>query len=786
MAEKVQIIIEGKDEATPVLKKVSKGLNDVDKAAQQTTKAAGNLGGLGRALQGAGGQASAFASMMGAAVPVGIAATGAAILKTSVDLGNLGQQIKKQRDYFEAYSGGAQQAAVNLDAMRQAIGGAATESEMMVAAQKYLSMGLATNAQQLGNVSRMAVMLGGSTRTATESMDEFAIMLANRSIERLDTFGISSAKVRARVEELKGSVKGISDEAAFMQAVMEQGTAAMQKLEAQGITPAATASQQLETSLKGLKERAAELLATPVGDFERWAATGVQSLTRALDQLSNDTLVRTRAELESINGALANPGWLTYTTDAEVAAGILEEMRQKQARLTAQIHTLTGTAEEMQRWGAISGLAGRTAAAGLDEATLAAQETARAFDALAAGRYAEVGARQFRAQTRAAQTNVARSNWLESYYANVGRPQTQDQRTAAAQARGAYLTQYGQNYLAGMAEASEEAGKKLQTELDQAYTNSVETFKGKIEEAMNYARDLQPGGYKDPFSLAPGANGPAEGVYRAMDVLKLGDASPWASQFKDTSRAALEQGVKDFQAGLMSDAAQALVNVPQLIDQVKLQELANKSREAFAQKIAAAAGVNVGTSAKVLNGLLGVDAAMAKNDKGSSPLTTAVGTISTAAITAWEGKIPDFQVAGKKLIEEGLVQGMKDAQGAVVTTAEQILTAMYNAMIERLNGMKNGGGGGGKPPPPPPTPPPTGPGGTPLPKTAPARVAPATVYNTYSAPLGGDMSGLARLIGQEVAAAMAEQPVNVNMDGERVGQAIRKGLQKRGAGGMGW
>ena len=37
---------------------------------------------------------------------------------------------------------------------------------------------------------------------ATESMENFALMLANQSILRLDSFGISSGKVTARIEEL--------------------------------------------------------------------------------------------------------------------------------------------------------------------------------------------------------------------------------------------------------------------------------------------------------------------------------------------------------------------------------------------------------------------------------------------------------------------------------------------------------------------------------------------------------------------------------------------------------
>jgi hypothetical protein len=84
-------------------------------------------------------------------------------------------------------------------------------------------MGLVTNADEMSNVVEMATRLGDQTASASDRVGDFALLLANQSIPRLDNFGISSGRVRARIKELQEETAGLSREQAFMQAVMEQG-----------------------------------------------------------------------------------------------------------------------------------------------------------------------------------------------------------------------------------------------------------------------------------------------------------------------------------------------------------------------------------------------------------------------------------------------------------------------------------------------------------------------------------------------------------------------------------
>jgi hypothetical protein len=81
-------------------------------------------------------------------------------------------------------------------------------------------------------------MLGDKTMGVTDRMAYFNAMLANQSIERLDTFGISSGRVRQRIEEQMAATAGLSREQAFVNAVMEIGGQKLRDVEAQGVSAA--------------------------------------------------------------------------------------------------------------------------------------------------------------------------------------------------------------------------------------------------------------------------------------------------------------------------------------------------------------------------------------------------------------------------------------------------------------------------------------------------------------------------------------------------------------------
>ncbi len=224
----------------------------IDKSAAGVKGAEKNIGGLEKITAKAG-QALAALGVAGAA-------------KAAYQLAELGAQSLRTKAAFEAISGGADEAALRLNAMRDATRGALSEQEMMASANKLMQMGLADSASELEQVTTMAVRLGTAMgRDAATSIEEFALLLANQSIPRLDTFGISAGRVRERIAELQSETKSMTREAAFLQATMEIGSEAMERL-GDDTGDAALSFEQMEASVKDLKAAFGEGLAPAISD----------------------------------------------------------------------------------------------------------------------------------------------------------------------------------------------------------------------------------------------------------------------------------------------------------------------------------------------------------------------------------------------------------------------------------------------------------------------------------------------------------------------------------------
>lgn len=118
-----------------------------------------------------------------------------------------------------------------LDALKPATMGVLTEIELMKAANKLMAMGLADSVEEAAQLAEMAVTLGiAMGEQAGPALENFTLMLANQSIPRMDTYGLSSGQARLRIEELMAATEGLTREEAFKIAVLEQGADAMDRV----------------------------------------------------------------------------------------------------------------------------------------------------------------------------------------------------------------------------------------------------------------------------------------------------------------------------------------------------------------------------------------------------------------------------------------------------------------------------------------------------------------------------------------------------------------------------
>lgn len=264
----VNIIVASTDQATKVFKSIGGAAKDMGK----------EVAGAGGAAEEAGKQTSTlgqtFAALKGPMIAAGVVAAA----KAAWQLGQLGAQSLRTKAAFEAISGGAGEAGERLDAMKEATRGAMSEQQMMASANVLMQMGLANNSEELGKLTKMAVRLGTAMgRDATGSIADFSMMLANQSIPRLDTFGISAGKVRKRIAELQKETEGMTREAAFMQAVMEEGGLAMDRL-GDSTEDEMLAFEQLTASTDDLQAAFAERLAPATAEVARLLAEQAQAV----------------------------------------------------------------------------------------------------------------------------------------------------------------------------------------------------------------------------------------------------------------------------------------------------------------------------------------------------------------------------------------------------------------------------------------------------------------------------------------------------------------------------
>lgn len=228
----VNVTLNGQDNLSDDLTKVNSELNDLDDG---TTKASDGVD-----------------SLKTAALAMGAAFVANQLMDYVGQLNELGAQANNAERNFIQLSGGADVAKKTLSELQIATRGVVDDTTLMNGANRLLMMNLASTGDEAAKLTGIAVTLGKTMGVdATTAVGDFASMLANQSIPRLDNFGISSGKVRDRIEELKKSGMGMDE--AFKTAVLEQGALAIDRL-GTAADKGATGIEKLQTRFKNLAQ----------------------------------------------------------------------------------------------------------------------------------------------------------------------------------------------------------------------------------------------------------------------------------------------------------------------------------------------------------------------------------------------------------------------------------------------------------------------------------------------------------------------------------------------------
>lgn len=173
---------------------------------------------------------------------------------------SLGEGANKAENAFRALSSSIGDYNTLMAGLRSVTLGVADDMTLQQGASRLLSMGLATSAEEMNQLAELAVKLGGAMgKDATNSMNDFALMLANNSVRRLDNFGISVDAVRQKMNELKAT--GMETGEAFKLATIDVGQQALARL-GDAAEAAATPLDRVHTNLQNIIQDLAQNVAT--------------------------------------------------------------------------------------------------------------------------------------------------------------------------------------------------------------------------------------------------------------------------------------------------------------------------------------------------------------------------------------------------------------------------------------------------------------------------------------------------------------------------------------------
>lgn len=232
-----------------------------------------------------------------------LAAVGTA--EAALEFVELGAGVGAAQDRLAAFAGGTSEARGYLEAFNEATDGTVDRMSAMESASKLLGMGLVENEGEMAAMAEMATRLGDQTMGAGERINDFALLLSNQSIQRLDNFNISSGRTRALIDELLASGQALSRDEAFKLAVMQIGAESLDKL-GESTDTANVKLQKMRAAVTDAKTgfalMAAEAVAGAGGVDE--LASRVRRLPQTLEQVLVLQRAWTRAQQEFLRGGL--------------------------------------------------------------------------------------------------------------------------------------------------------------------------------------------------------------------------------------------------------------------------------------------------------------------------------------------------------------------------------------------------------------------------------------------------------------------------------------------------
>lgn len=333
----------------------SKSLTKLDKSMVSTGKSAKNtttsIGKTDTAIKKAGKSAKKGSKDVGAMgksfqdLGRSIGAIGAlTVFKKAFDFSKEGAQIDKTASRFDTLAQSIDSTSVSLiTRLRSATQGASNDLDLMRDATALMTQQLANTDDEVVELFDIVAKLKKPTDDMSESMERFGLLLANTSILRLDTFGISANNVKARIKELQAETKGMTRETAFLQATMEEARKTIDRLGGDTIQTA-SGFDRLQTRA----ENVGNTFKTTLADgLEPYADILAGSYKSALEDAVKDNtdFGNSLPTVGDFQGLIA--GLDGVNTILGRASGAFEDQRRGLVKLIAQNADFSGSNEQL-------------------------------------------------------------------------------------------------------------------------------------------------------------------------------------------------------------------------------------------------------------------------------------------------------------------------------------------------------------------------------------------------------------------------------------------------------
>lgn len=260
------------------------------------------------------------------------------VFKIADGFAQIGVEAHRSKAALQALTGDAQAWA---DAVQRGSRYTLTSGEAAAQAFTLVKFHMADSTAEAEKFTRMIDVIALANPRLGDTANAIAqiqLAMANQSYMRLDQLGLSAIDVKKRVEELKASVKGLSTEEAFNQALLE---GLQQQADALGdsLLGLGTPTDQLKAKFRELKE----VVGVEIAQGFDGAATAALGFIEIWDHLKSDPVRTLSVVIEQTVGAAYGKGATSSTPQ-----GFTED--QIMGRTWDQTGRSTITQAQMPEW----------------------------------------------------------------------------------------------------------------------------------------------------------------------------------------------------------------------------------------------------------------------------------------------------------------------------------------------------------------------------------------------------------------------------------------------------